>query len=96
MGAKRGGIMVVLVAIYTRGTNSDRPRLGMEPPELVSFPQSKPQMAHGDYRLRGECGGTSPSTGDHLVGDNPGFGASLGRSPFASLSHDLWFTQPRD
>jgi len=37
MGAKRGGIMVVLVAIYTRGTNSDRPRLGTEPPELVSI-----------------------------------------------------------
>jgi len=95
MGAKRGGIMVVLVAIYTRGTNSDRPRLGMEPPELVSFPQSKPLMARGDYRQRGEYGGTSPSEGDHLVGEHPGIGASVGRPPFTSISHDLWITQPR-
>jgi hypothetical protein len=50
-------------------------------------------MAHGDYRLRGECGGTSPPEGDHLVGDDPGLGASVGRPPFTSLSHDLWFAQ---
>ena len=53
-------------------------------------------MASGDYRQRGECGGTGPSERDHLVGDNPGLSAPMGGSPFTSLSDDLRIPQPRD
>ena len=53
-------------------------------------------MASGDYRQRGECGGTDPSERDHLVGYNPGLSAPVGESAFTSLSDDLRIPQPRD